>query len=91
MFDIAELLRAAGAAEPLSAEDQFVAACARGDAAELPGSLPAERLRLFADAAAWGSAEAVKTMVECHWPISARGRDWDATALNHAVMRVILT
>jgi hypothetical protein len=39
------------------------------------------------DAAAWGSGEAVKVMVECGWPIDAHGGDWDATALNHAVFR----
>ena len=35
----------------------------------------------------WGSREAVKVMVECGWPINVRGGDWDATALNHAVLR----
>jgi ankyrin repeat protein len=97
LADVAERLRAAGAAEPLTPEDEFMAACSRGDLVdarrvqsqhpELPGSLPAAQLRLLPDATAWGSAEAVKTMVECGWPLSARGGDWDATALNHAVMR----
>jgi hypothetical protein len=97
LVEVAELLRAAGAAEPLTPEDEFIAACARGDIAdarrvqeqhpELPGSLPATQLRLLPDAAAWGSAKAVRTMVECGWPLSARGGDWNATALNHAVMR----
>jgi hypothetical protein len=90
-----ELLRAYGAEENLTADDDFVAACSRADAIEarriqarhpeLPGSLPEDRLRLLPDAAAWGSSAAVKVMVELGWPITARGGDWDATALNHAV------
>jgi ankyrin repeat protein len=97
LAEVADLLRAAGAAEPLTPEDQFIAACASGalgDALsvqqghpELPLALPASRLRLLPDAAAWGSTEAVKTMVKCGWPLSAQGGDWNATALNHAVMR----
>jgi hypothetical protein len=97
LSDVAEVLRAAGAEEPLGPEDAFVAACARGDAIEarriraahpeLPGSLPADRLRLLPDAAAWGSADSVRSMVELGWPVAARGGDWDASALNHAVLR----
>ncbi|MGS0893867.1 ankyrin repeat domain-containing protein [Burkholderia stagnalis] len=97
LTEVAALLRAAGAEEPLDAEDAFVAACARSDAVDarriqarhpaLPGSLPADRLRLLPDAAAWGSVDSVRTMVELGWPLAARGGDWDATALNHAVMR----
>ena len=97
LVDVADLLRAAGAAEPLTPKDEFIAACSRGDLTnarrvqerhpELPGALPATQLRLLPDAAAWSTAEAVRTMVECGWPLSARGGDWSATALNHAVMR----
>ncbi len=95
--EIAALLRAAGVEESLGEEDEFVAACARADAIEarriqarrpdLPGSLSEDRLRLLPDAAAWGSGDAVKVMVELGWPIAARGGDWDASALNHAVFR----
>lgn len=97
LTDVAELLRDKGAAEVLTPEEAFVAACACADAMTaqriqaqypgLPGSLPADRLRLMPDAAAWGSRDAVKVMVECGWPIDVRGGDWDATALNHAVFR----
>jgi hypothetical protein len=90
-------LRAYGVEEELGEDDEFVAACARADAMEarrirarhpdLPGSLPEDRLRLLPDAAAWGSRAAVEVMVELGWPIAARGGDWDATALNHAVIR----
>ena len=95
--EVAELLRAAGAAEPLPDDEQFVAACARGDEAEarriqasrpdLPASLSPAQLRLLPDTVAWGSASAARLMVELGWPIAARGGDWDATALNHAVLR----
>ncbi|WP_322011274.1 ankyrin repeat domain-containing protein [Paraburkholderia sp. J12] len=95
--EAAALLRAAGAEEALDEEDEFIAACARADAPEarriqarrpdLPGSLPEDRLRRLPDAAAWGSRDAVKLMVELGWPIGARGGDWDASALNHAVFR----
>jgi hypothetical protein len=95
--EVADLLRAAGANDTLSAEDEFVAACARADAGEarriqawrpdLPRSLPEDQLRLLPDTAAWGSGDAIKVMVELGWPIAARGGDWDATALNHAVLR----
>jgi ankyrin repeat protein len=95
--DVAERLRAAGAQERLSDEDRFIAACARADAHEarrlqaqhpqLPRSLAGDPLRLLPDAAAWGSDDAVRLMVELGWPIEARGGDWDASALNHAVFR----
>ncbi|QRR07730.1 hypothetical protein FPJ27_15905 [Burkholderia sp. MS455] len=97
LSDVAALLRAAGAEEALGAADAFVAACARADAddarriqarhPDLPGALPEDRLRLLPDAAAWGSGDAVKVMVELGWPVAARGGDWDASALNHAVFR----
>ena len=97
LLDVAELLKAAGAAEPLSLDDQFVAACARADAVEarrlqaerpdLPGSLPEAQLRLLPDTVAWGSQAAARVMVELGWPIAARGGDWDASALNLAVLR----
>ncbi|WP_322087403.1 hypothetical protein [Burkholderia sp. BCC1999] len=97
LTDVAALLRAAGAQEALGADDAFVAACARADAddarriqarhPELPGALTADRLRQLPDAAAWGSRDAVKVMVELGWPIATRGGDWDASALNHAVFR----
>jgi ankyrin repeat protein len=95
--EVADLLRAAGAAETLSEDEQFVAACARADAAEarriqarrldLPVSLPQQQLRLLPDTVAWGSAAAARLMVEFGWPIAVCGGDWDATALNLAVFR----
>ena len=97
MPEVAELLRAAGAAEPLSLDEAFVAACARGDATEarriqelrpdLPGSLPDARLRLLPDTVAWGSGTAARVMVELGWPIAVQGGDWKASALNLAVLR----
>ena len=97
MPEVAGILRAAGAAEPLSEEDEFVAACARGDAAEarriqarrpdLPGSLPEAQLRLLPDTVAWGSSAAARVMVALGWPIATRGGDWKASALNLAVFR----
>ncbi len=97
LVDVAERLRAAGAHDTLSDEDRFVAACARADAREarrvqarhpeLPRTLAGDPLRLLPDAAAWGSDDAVRLMVELGWPIDARGGDWDASALNHAVFR----
>ncbi|HUB45302.1 MAG TPA: hypothetical protein VMB73_09990 [Acetobacteraceae bacterium] len=95
--EVAELLRAAGAAEQLSEDEQFVAACARADVAEarriqagrpdLPASLTPAQLRLLPDTVAWGSDAAARLMVELGWPIAVRGGDWDATALNLAVLR----
>jgi hypothetical protein len=93
--EVAAQLQAAGVEETLSVEEDFVSACARADVKqarriqaqhpELPRSLPQDRLRLLPDAVAWGSGDAVKVMVELGWPLDARGGDWDATALNHAV------
>jgi hypothetical protein len=97
LLEVAAQLRAAGAEETLTVEEDFVSACARADIAqarsiqarhpELPGSLPDDRLRLLPDTVAWGSSTAVKIMVELGWPLDVRGGDWDATALNHAVFR----
>lgn len=95
--DVAQLLRAAGAAEATSEDELFVAACARGDANEarrlqarrpdLPAALSAAQLRLLPDMAAGGGDAGARLMVELGWPITIRGGDWDASALNLAVFR----
>jgi ankyrin repeat protein len=95
--EVAALLAEHGAAEPVSQEEQFVAACARGDEteaqrvrlarADLPAALPPARLRTLPDLAAEGAEEAVRLMVELGWPIAVRGGDWNASALNLAVFR----
>ncbi|MBN8986806.1 MAG: hypothetical protein J0H42_01070 [Rhizobiales bacterium] len=95
--DIAGLLRIRTSPEMLSIEEAFVAACARGDAAEarriqatrpdLPGALAGHHLRLLPDLVAEGADSGARLMVELGWPIATRGGDWDASALNHAVFR----
>jgi hypothetical protein len=95
--EVAALLAEHGAAEPVSQEEEFIAACARGDEAEarrirstradLPAALPPARLRTLPDLAAEGAEEAVRLMVELGWPVAVRGGDWNASALNLAVFR----
>jgi hypothetical protein len=97
LAEVAEMLRRAGGAEPVSDEEQFIAACSRGDAAEarrlralrpdLPGALAQQQLQLLPELAAEGCGNAVRLMVELGWPIAVRGGDWEASALNHAVFR----
>jgi ankyrin repeat protein len=95
--EVAELLRKQVGAEPISEEEQFIAACARGDAAEarrirsrrpdLPGTLAEAQLRSLPDMTAEGGDEGARLMVELGWPIAVRGGDWNASALNLAVFR----
>ena len=95
--EVAELLREHGGATPITEEERFIAACARGDEAEaqrirfgrpdLPGSLQEARLRLLPDLAAEGGDEGARTVVELGWPVAVRGGDWNASALNLAVFR----
>ena len=75
--------------------DDFVAACARADEPaarrilarrpDIFASLPETKLRQLPNLVEAHRKDAVKLMVELGWPIAARGGDWDATALNHAV------
>jgi len=95
--EIAELIRENDGAKPITEEEEFIAACARGDEAEarrlrfrrpdLPGSLPEARLRLLPDLAAEGGDEGARLMVKLGWPVAVRGGDWNASALNLAVFR----
>ncbi|MET3844940.1 hypothetical protein [Bradyrhizobium sp. OAE829] len=95
--EVADLLRASAAHEPIPDEEAFIAACACGDEAEarriragrpdLPETLPASQLRLMPDLAAEGNDVGVRLMVRLGWPIAVRGGDWNASALNLAVFR----
>lgn len=97
--DVARMLsEAAGADSDLTPEDAFIAACARGDEpaarsllAARPGMIAAltePDLKLLPElAASLTGGDAVRVMVSLGWPISVRGGDWNASALNHAVMR----
>jgi hypothetical protein len=93
--DVAEALARAGAEEPLTVEDRFVAACASVDEArarellnERPNMfalLSQAHLRQLPNLAEAGCTDAVRLMVTLGWPIAVRGGDWDASALNLAV------
>jgi hypothetical protein len=97
LTDVAEFLGEKGEAKPISEEERFIAACARGDAAEaqrirsrrpdLPGSLPDAQLRLLPDLTAEGGDAGARLMVKLGWPVAVRGGDWNASALNLAVFR----
>ena len=95
--EVADLLRGITGPEPVTDEERFIAACARGDEVEagriraerpdLPDRLSPQQLRLLPDMAAAGADAGVRLMVKLGWPIAARGGDWDASALNLAVFR----
>jgi hypothetical protein len=95
--EIAGLLAEKGAAEPVTEAEQFVAACARGDAAEarriaaarpdLPGALSQAQLRALPELVEEGCDEGPRLMVTLGWPIAVRGGDLDGSALNQAVFR----
>jgi len=92
--DVVAMLVAAGVEEPLSEEEQFVGACARGDeaaargiAARIPDiltRLSAKQLQTMPELAAIGNLIGVRTMLALGWPLEVKSA-WDATALNHAV------
>lgn len=94
--DVLAILRAAGVSEEMTAEESFVAACARGDEAaarallgEAPGllsRLTARQLETMPQLAAAGQMDGVRTMVALGWPLEVRF-GWGATALNHAIFR----
>jgi ankyrin repeat protein len=95
LTDAVAMLAAAGASEPLTHEDQFLAACGRADTVAARRYLEAEpglidglsqqTLQLLPELAAAGNGAAVRVMVELGWPIAVTGSGWDASALNHAV------
>jgi ankyrin repeat protein len=97
LVDVAAALLHAGASEPLSLEDQFVAACARSDKPEallILGARPdiynvlsEAQLRQLPNLTEVGKSDAVRLMVELGWPIAVGGGDWNASALNLAVFR----
>ena len=93
LFDVAALLRAAGAEEALGG--RRTRACAR-PAPTMRGAsrrgipncpLPAERLRLLPDAAAWGSGDAVRSWSNWAGRSPRAAATGTRSALNHAVFR----
>ena len=92
--DVLEILREAGVSEPLTEEEQFVAACARADEAaardilaRIPNifsRLSPKQLQTMPELAAAGQLESVRTMLALGWPREVKV-GWDATALNWAV------
>ena len=97
LTEVAKLLRQAGAADDMSTQELFIAACARGDETEARGilstypgllnTLSESQLRLLPDLTGEGATEAVRLMVKLGWPIAVPGGDWQASALNLAVFR----
>jgi ankyrin repeat protein len=97
LTEVAEAIAAAGAGEPLSPTEQFIAACARADRAaaerllqqypDLIARLSPMELSQLPNLAALGRLDSVRVMVELGWPIAARGGDILGSALNQAVFR----
>ncbi|ADU38776.1 ankyrin repeat domain-containing protein [Variovorax paradoxus] len=99
LTDVARLLaqRIGGDAQ-LPLDEEFVAACARGDEPtarrlqqehpKVLSTLSPAQLRLLPELAAQpGCGAAVQLMVELGWPIATTGGDLDGSALNQAVFR----
>lgn len=94
--DVLALLAASGVAEPLSDEEAFVAACARGDQAaaeaikaripDILARLQDWQLESLPQRASVGDAVAVRTMLALGWPREVKS-GWQATALNLAVFQ----
>jgi hypothetical protein len=92
--DVAALLRAHGVSEEASAEESFIAACARGDEAAARRLLPTmpdifsrlseSQVQAMPQLAALGRFEAVRTMLALGWPREVKTA-WHATALNLAI------
>ncbi|PZO00251.1 MAG: hypothetical protein DCF30_10040 [Hyphomicrobiales bacterium] len=92
--DVMGLLRERGVAELLTPEDEFVAACARGDEAtanamlgaapDMLSRLSEAQLKAMPQLAAVGRSEAVRTMLALGWPREVK-EGWHATALNLAI------
>jgi ankyrin repeat protein len=92
--DLADLLMRADADEPLSEEEEFVAACSRADEAgararlkrvpDIVGRLSGDLLKIMPQLAAIGRTEAVRTMLALGWPREIT-TGWQATALNLAI------
>jgi ankyrin repeat protein len=95
-LDVVELLRSLGVEEELSAEEEFVAACARGDepaartiqerSGDIFSRLTKEQLQTLPHLAGVGDLSAVRTMLAVGWPREVKSA-WDATALNLAVFQ----
>lgn len=89
----AEALERLGGAHALSAKERFLAACSRadepaartvlGEHPDIIRMLAPNDLRVLADAAMAGRAEAVRLMLDLGWPIDATG-DHGATPLHWA-------
>lgn len=92
--DVAELLKQAGTAEPLSQAEAFVAACSRADEGaaraflrddpDLIAGLEEGLLAIMPQLAAIGRLDAMRTMLALGWPREVRTA-WQATALNLAI------
>jgi ankyrin repeat protein len=84
-----------GSAEPLTEVEEFVAACARGDAQgarrlykpDIFEELTPAQLKQLPNLAMSGRDDSVRLMVDLGWPIATRGGDIDGSALNWAVFR----
>ncbi len=91
LTDVAARLATPGAAESLTPQQRFIAACASGDRAnadpEMIKTLSDDQLRQLPEMAAAGASDAVRLMVGLGWPVAVQGGDWQASALNHAVFR----
>jgi ankyrin repeat protein len=95
--DVAQWLANAGADEELTLEEQFVAACASADETEarrileqhpdIIKSLNETQLKQLPELMEARNLAAVRLMVNLGWPISVRGGDWSASALNLAVFQ----
>jgi ankyrin repeat protein len=94
--DVVTLLREAGVEEALTDQEQFVAACTRGDEAtarailerapDVFSRLTQKQLQALPELADIGDLRAVRTMLDLGWPREIKAA-WDATALNLAVYR----